>query len=170
MGMTIRVLEAGDGAAFGRLRLEALEAVPEAFGESAAEFRRWTAEEVAARLGPSVEHFVLGAFDGGELRGMAGFRRNAGERRRHKGTVWTVYVTAEYRGRGVGRLLLEALLDRVRTMEGLDTVTLRVGTEQEAARRLYTALGFVVCGVERDALQVGKRRYDEEYREKFLPV
>jgi hypothetical protein len=54
---------AGDAAEFSRLRLEALEQEPQAFGASPEEHRATTLETIAQRLGSGSEHrsFVLGA-------------------------------------------------------------------------------------------------------------
>jgi RimJ/RimL family protein N-acetyltransferase len=74
-----------------------------------------------------------------------------------------VYVTAAARGKGVARAMLVQMLDRVRGYPGLEQVSLSVSVRQEAARRLYTALGFAVYGYERHALKVGETYVDEEH-------
>lgn len=60
---------------------------------------------------------------------------------RDVGEVKRMYVDAGWRGRGVGRALLEALIARARAME---YSVLRLGTiaEMAAARSLYASLGF----------------------------
>ena len=57
------------------------------------------------------------------------------------GEVKRMFVDAAWRGRGVGRALLEALIARARAM---DYTALRLGTvaEMRAARSLYGSLGF----------------------------
>ncbi len=47
-------------------------------------------------------------------------------------------------------------------------VQLTVMSENEAARRLYRALGFVEYGVEKNALKQDGRYYDEVLMVKFL--
>jgi putative acetyltransferase len=61
------------------------------------------------------------------------------------GEVKRMYVNAAWRGRGVGRALLEALIARARAM---DYCALRLGTiaDMTAARSLYAALGFTPIG------------------------
>ena len=120
-------------------------------------------DAAAKRLGDGGYNFVLGAFDSGKLAGTIGFARNAHQKDRHKGRVWGVYVTGEYRARGVGRQLLSELLKRASQQTGLEQILLTVGVDQVAARRLYASLGFKVFGRERHALKVGERYVDEDY-------
>jgi len=60
-----------------------------------------------------------------------------------------IAVDARFRGRGWGRLLLEALLERARE-RGVKTVYLEVRVSNEGAMRLYLDFGFEKVGVRRD--------------------
>jgi ribosomal protein S18 acetylase RimI-like enzyme len=57
-------------------------------------------------------------------------------------------------GRGVGRALMEALIDQARARGGR-RMTLRVFGPNERARRLYERLGFELEGVLRGEFRVG---------------
>ena len=160
----VRRLTADDVAAMWTLRLAALESVPAAFAEAAEEHRRTSAEALAERLRSGTdENFVLGAFDGAELIGMTGFYRERRAKRRHTGGIRGVFVQASYRGKGLARALLTAVLAVARTLPGLVSIHLSVATTQQAARGMYVRLGFRPYGLEPRALLVGGEFVDEEH-------
>jgi RimJ/RimL family protein N-acetyltransferase len=162
--MEVRVLTPADAEPFRKLRRERLDDSPRAFGESIAECESMPAAAVAARLGSSGgDNFVVGAFDGGELVGMAGFARNLREKSNHKGMIWGVYVRPAYRKRGVARAIFRTLLERARMQAGLEQIVLTVAVDHPAAGRLYQSLGFQVFGHERHALKVDGEYVDEDH-------
>ncbi len=162
--MEVRRLTVADAGLAWALRREALEREPASFGESLEEFEALSVEALAARLGSGGDDsFVYGAFEGGVLAGMAGFFRETRVKRRHQGTIWGVYVSPCHRRRGVGRAVMQAVLDHARRLPGLRSVYLSVTSAEPAARDLYLSLGFRSFGIEPRALAVDGRFYDEEH-------
>src|SRR5437660_10687528 len=82
----VRRLTGQDADAFFHLRLQGLEREPEAFTESAEEFRRTGTGHAVRNLAKSDNNnFVMGAFVGGELAGLAGFYRHKRSEERRVG-------------------------------------------------------------------------------------
>lgn len=152
----VRLLTAADAPLFREIRLEALQRSPEAFGSTLEHERTQSLaqfEDVLARAD------VFGAFDGNDLAGMAGFRRQAGDKQAHKGLLWGMYVRPPARGTGAAQLLVEAVLRHAR--ERVELVQLFVVSENEAARRLYRRCGFIEYGLEVHSLKQNGRYYDQ---------
>lgn len=59
----------------------------------------------------------------------------------------SVYVSEEARGQGVGRAVLQALVDRCTELGYRQMVALVGGTENAGSIGLHAALGFRTCGV-----------------------
>jgi RimJ/RimL family protein N-acetyltransferase len=163
--MEIRPLTRTDAEPFRQLRRERLENSPRAFAESIEEHDAVPIATMASRLAASSgDNFVVGAFDdSGTLIAMAGFARSTRAKTRHKATIWGVYVRPDCRGKGVGRDVLEALLERARAQPGLEQIALHVAADAPAARGLYEALGFEVFGHERHSLKVDGEYVDQDH-------
>ncbi len=162
--MEIRPLGEEDAATYWNLRLEALQKDPFAFGKAAEEHQATKVDVTANRFrNMSDENFTLGAFDGDQLIGMATFIREAGLKERHKGRIYGVYVTASQRGRGVGNVLMAALLKKAQANPELEQILLAVAAGQKAAIQLYRKFGFEVFGTEPRALKVGSEYVDEQH-------
>jgi ribosomal protein S18 acetylase RimI-like enzyme len=163
--MEVRRLGPADAEELWRVRTEALEREPASFGESLEEHLGIPRAKFAERLGaPSADGFVYGAFDdSSNLVAMTGFFRESRRKRRHKGVIWGVYVSASHRGRGLGRALMIAALDAARQLPGLRYVYLSVTSAQSPARDLYLSLGFRPFGREPGALAVDGQYFDEEH-------
>jgi RimJ/RimL family protein N-acetyltransferase len=167
--LEIRLLTPADAAAYWHFRLEALETEPDAFGASPEEHRATTIAGAAERLGSDpANNFVVGAFVEDRLVGTAGFYRDRSIKERHKGHVWGVYVTAAMRGSGLGRGIMNALLEHASRVEGIEQIVLLVTTSQTAAAALYQSLGFRSFGRESRALKIGQRYVDEEHMVLYL--
>lgn len=159
----IRILTAEDVEMYWHCRLEALERDPNAFSSSVEDHLKLSREEILRRLtADAANNFVFGVFVDGKLRGTAGFVRETQPKSRHKGRIWGVYLNAEFRGQGIGRTMLQTVVERAAKIEGIEQIILSVTTTQAAAIATYRSLGFVSFGVEPKALKIGDRYVDEE--------
>jgi L-phenylalanine/L-methionine N-acetyltransferase len=90
------------------------------------------------RLGPD-DHTLVAVVDG-QVVGMAGMHVGRGKLR-HTADLGMM-VHDQFQGRGIGRKLLEALLDIADNYLGLVRVELEVYADNARAIRLYEHLGF----------------------------
>ena len=159
----VRFLTPDDAAEWLRLRIEALEGDPQAFSASLEEYRALAIDDVKKRLWSTPNACVVGAFEGARLVAVAGFFRDRGDKSRHKGHVWGVYVTPAFRGKRLGRRVMQELLDHAKGVEGIEQIMLSVTAAQEGALGLYRSLGFQTWGREPNALKIRGRSLDEEH-------
>src|SRR6266567_634145 len=152
-----------DAALYRDIRLEALRANPEAFGSTFETENAQPSSWFFDRLGTTT---VLGAFNDMKLVAMAGFAIQQGQKCAHKGLLWGMYVRPGARGTGVGRRLIDAVLDVAR--QRVELIQLTVVRDNEQARRLYASLGFLDYGLEKNALKQDGRYYDEVLMAKDL--
>ena len=123
---------------------------------------RWRRNTFRMRRGS--DQFVLGVFaEDGTLAAQVGFERAARSKSRHKGTLIGMYVVPEFRGRGLGKQLVAALIAEARARAGMEQINLTVTHRNAEARALYLKAGFVPFGVEKNALKVDGTYYDKEY-------
>lgn len=96
--------------------------------------------------------------EAGRVVGWCDVSRGERESVRHTGTLG-MGLLAEHRGRGVGRLLMEAAL-RDAKAQGVERVELEVFSSNAPAIALYRSLGFEQEGVKRRARKVDGRYED----------
>jgi ribosomal protein S18 acetylase RimI-like enzyme len=115
--------------------LQALEGEPFAFGMGVEEHRATAVETIAFRFrDSSLDNFTAGAFESELLIGMATFVREKGQKERHKGHIYAVYVAPEQRHKGVGRALISTLLEKLTEDGSIEQILLAVATCQDAVR------------------------------------
>lgn len=155
-----RPLVAEEAEDFRRLRLEALDRHPRAFGALAEEERGLDLAVFADRIrGRQPGDAVFGAFVGGRLCGIAGLQRAEGATRCHRAMLQTVYVRPEHRGGGLAEALVGAVIAHARAH--VELVNAFVAAENGRARAFYRRLGFVATGVQRKMLKFADGPSDE---------
>jgi len=155
--MRIERLSPRHAGAYRTLMLEAYAAHPDAFTSTAAEGENRPLSWWKARLStePAAKRLVLGAFDGGELVGVVGLSFEHREKVRHKATLFGMYVRPQWRGRGLGRQLIQSVLAHARERAEIKVIQLTVTEGNAPAITLYESCGFVPFGVEPLAIAVG---------------
>ncbi|UPJ48974.1 GNAT family N-acetyltransferase [Bradyrhizobium sp. 200] len=161
--LQIRRLEPSDAALYREIRLEGLRTSPEAFGST---FEKEDAQPLSwfeTVLGRTA---IFGAFLDGMLAGVAAYAAQESSKQAHKATLWGMYVRSTARNSGLGKKLVAAVLDHAR--ECVEMVQLTVVSENDDARRLYSASGFVEYGYEKRGLKQDGRYYDHVLMVNFL--
>lgn len=143
--MRIALLQAEDWRELRAIRLEAFSQSPAAFSTTLAEALARPDDDWRQRLA-AARSIHLAARGEGRVIGLAGAHLESDEGDQTVAVVFGMYVSEAFRGRGIGRLLLQALLDRLQAMPRIETVRLWVRPSQRPALRLYESLGFRIDG------------------------
>lgn len=143
--VALRRMRPSEAPEYRRLRLRALEQDPLAFGSTLLRERAFPDElwqERAREGAESPEHATWFAVrpDGVPV-GMVTYRFDRGE-----GRIFGMWLEPAWRGHGVGRRLLDAILAWARTVHPDAIVRLDVNPRQEAAVHLYRSRGFEFTG------------------------
>ena len=143
--MDVRRLTTGDGERIRDLRLRALQEAPYAFSSSFERERVRTAEDWEELAHDAV---VFVAVENDQWLGMVGayIPDDAPE----AVGIWGTWVDPQARGRGLGRLLMDAAIEWARD-QGAERIDLSVTDHADAAYTLYRQLGFAPTG-EREPL------------------
>jgi ribosomal protein S18 acetylase RimI-like enzyme len=94
--------------------------------------------------------------------GVVSVERELGrEKRRHVAWLVRMYVPRNAGGRGIGRALLRAGIQRARRMPGIAKLNLTVAASNDRAVKLYESEGFRVFSRETDAFRNGSQPVEE---------
>src|SRR4051812_17105800 len=104
--MIVKRLTIDDAIDFKEIRLQALKNNPEAFASTYEAEVNKTIEEIKRKM-PINNSFILGCYQEKELIGIVYLYHEERVKVRHKAFVRSMYVKPEYRGKGVGKLLLD---------------------------------------------------------------
>ena len=169
MSTMIRRLGPDDAAAYRVVRRRALIEHPEAYGSTVQELDSRSLEEVAATLSaPPEARCTFGAFVAGELVGLAGFGRGPNAKQRHRAGLYQMYTAPEQRRRGLGRQLVDAVIDHAANQEGIEEIILAVTIGNAAAELLYLGAGFRPQYVEPRYIKLGDVYYDILWMNRML--
>lgn len=154
--------------AYRDLRVRAIQESPQAFLDTEQEARvfpekKWKQRLADAAADKSWQMFVKLQ---GKLVGMIGAFRNEENVQNNSATAVGLWVAPEARGKGVGRKLMETLVDALEK-KSIKTVYLSVNVEQKSAIALYKKLGFQIVE-EKEAVMGDGKKHRELMMEKKL--
>ena len=103
----------------------------------------------------TLDSFTLGAYSDNELAGIVSFTRDGGDREklRHKGILFRMYVSRDFRGQGIAKKLIGELIERVKQLADIEQINLTVIATNDNAKKLYEKFGFVTFGSESNAIK-----------------
>ncbi|WP_445490978.1 GNAT family N-acetyltransferase [Niallia sp. 03133] len=166
--MNIRALTTKDAKLYWQLRLKTLRQNPHAFLVTIEEEENKSQpiKKVIMQL-KDPSRITLGAFHRNQLIGAITLQREVYIKIKHKGSVLSFFVESDYRGRGIGRVLLENLIS-IAKMYDIEQLLLAVVSTNEKAIQLYESIGFTTIGMEKRALKVNCQYFDELHMVLFL--
>ena len=125
------------------------------------EQRAWIDDRTGARI------ILVAVDDDGHVAGYSALSPYR-ERAAYSTTVEdSVYVRADHQGRGVGRVLLDELVETARA-HGFHAMMARIVSDHEASIGLHAACGFEVIGREREVGRKFRRWLDVTTMQRLL--
>jgi ribosomal protein S18 acetylase RimI-like enzyme len=155
---SLRQLVAVDCAEYQALRMEGLRRCSEFFRVAPEDESDLSYEFLAERLATS---FTVGAFVDEAMSGIASLTQVTGKKLDHKALLWGMYVREEVSNRGIGKALIEALLDHGRTR--YESILLTAVHTNSRALHLYETCGFKLYATEPRSIRQGLAFVDEAY-------
>ena len=168
MGMNIRRLQIADASEYRAFRLRGLREHPDAFTSSFEEENLRPLADTEGRLGTPMTEKIWGAFVNGAMAGMVGLSHETRVKNRHKAVLVSMYVADEFTGRGLGRALVNTVLQDARDC-GVELVILTVTDSNQAACTLYAQAGFSAFGIEPDAIRANGISFGKQHMFLQLP-
>lgn len=100
--------------------------------------------------------------------GMAVFIINEKIKTRHIANIYCVFVKEKFRGKGIGKKLINSTLNIIGQNKSVSKIKLAVNSEQNTAVDLYKQFGFNVVGRLKKELRIDNKFYDELIMEKLI--
>lgn len=158
---TVKILEASEVKLedYKSLRLEALYEEPQAFGSSykdqvdkpLSEWQNWLDNYIKGN-----GSWMVFAANDEKLLGMVGAFQENKDVAKQNAQIIAMYLRKEARGKGISKLLMQKLLDKLKSETQIKEVWLDVNVQQVAAVNLYKNFGFTVEKEENLVLGDGK--------------
>jgi len=150
------------------LRLESLKNDPEAF-IGIHEEKLKVSDDTWKNQFTTDHTRILFLFEGVQAIGLAGYDINHNSKNAHVASIFGVYIMSDYRGKGLGKMLVSAVIDDiVKHHPQIIKLKLAVSSSQTAAFHIYESLGFNNIGTLKMEIKHGEEYFDEILLEKFI--
>ena len=154
--MNIRILQFDDWLRWKQLRKESILLCPEAFSSSVAEEEALSDQQFQNWI---TKNAIFGAFNDDQLIGTAGFFQMELAKEKHRGVLFSVYVTPNERQKGIAHQLVERVIQEAK--KHVIQIHLKVVSSNSSAVHLYQRHGFEVYGTEHCSLKYQDRFFNE---------
>lgn len=103
-----------------------------------------------------------------EAVGMIGVIFDSKKRKEHIASIVWLYVLPKFRGLGVGKALMQSLLEQIQTDSKILKLSLLVNESQTSAIKLYEDFGFTESGRMKKELKIDDQFYNVLIMEKLI--
>lgn len=145
------------------LRLAAVKDVPHSFLDTPVEVMDYKKSHWVEKLPTTILAEVEG-----KLVGMIAPWLEKREKVKHVGHIGAFYVLPEYRGKGVGKILLEKAIERHQKNPDISKILIEVNPLQKVAHNLYLSFGFKKVGEYKKQVNIDGTFHDEYLMEMFI--
>lgn len=159
-----RKLTPSESGEYRKIRLESLRDAPNNFGsayeieskKNKLAFEQFIEEQAEAK-------FIIGAFEDAKLVGICGFSRESPPKQMHWGYIIQMYVKPQYRGKKIGKGLLDKTMEEAFKIPGIEQLILGVITTNHSAITVYEKAGFTEYGLLKNCFKAGDKYLDERF-------
>lgn len=156
---------------FKKLRLESLQNEPTAFLATFEDESKVPEEKWQSRIENSLKGetgVTIIARDGEKAVGLVGIQFLQHPKNRHIVHIWGTYTAPAYRGKGIGKQLIQKVIDIAKAKPEIKKIKIEVNPDQSAAHNLYKKLGFQEIGTAKMELFVDGKYYDAVQMEMYI--
>jgi ribosomal protein S18 acetylase RimI-like enzyme len=169
--ISIKKVLPGDFEALKTFMLIALKEDPLAFSVNYEEYafnsEEWWRSYLSAFLYGYNTAFLI-ARDEDKIVGMIGVMYQKGLRRNHLATIVWFYVDKAYRGKKIGKSLMDSILDEVKQQKNIVKISLMMNVPQKNALSIYEKYGFKIVGTLEKEMRIGNQFFDEYIMELLI--
>ena len=163
--------EPSDFSVIRNLMLKALKEDPTAFSVTFEEYNFNSDEWWQRYIMPFLNLFdqlMFLAKEGNDTVGMIGALFENKSRKRHISTIVWFYVAKEHRKKGIGKKLIDSIINEIKQKSWIKKIALMVNEPQVSAKSMYEKVGFLNTGILKKELNIDGTFYDVHIMEKEL--